>query len=631
MKETFYVTPMVSDHAVLQRDEDIVIRGGGRPGARVRAVLLKESEIKEEAQGTIEPDGRWRLKLPPLSAGGPYELFIVSEEQKLKFSDIFIGDVWLLSGQSNMQLPMERVKYRYPEKYRKGSPFLFRQFCVPIEWNFKAPSDELSGGEWICPAPEAVSRFSAVGFFFAERLFQQYRVPVGIVLTAVGGTPIQAWMSREALRNFPDELDRAVQCRNDNYINTIQSQDASRIRKWWEELDLADPGIREHWEKERGKASWKQINLSQSWNGTLDLEAPGTVWLRKSVVIPEERARIPLRVSLGTITDADFTYVNGALVGNTTYRYPPREYELKGLLPGQTEIVVRVAAVHGQGGFTEGKKRRLIWQDGIQWDISEGWEYCRGALAEPLEEETFFERKPAGMYQGMVAPLEDFPIKGICWYQGEMNAEEYTVYPKYFKSMTEDLRRKWRREDLPVLFVQLPNYDLEDAKCWISFRDMQRGLTQLPYTGMAVTIDCGEANDLHPTNKKTVGERLAMAAFQIAYKEPGAWLSPVLSHIRRQEKELILSFEYAEEGLYTSDGKPPAGFFIILEESKTGNKYGRLCAKAQIKGKKVVLQCPAVSEGTRIRVEYACSNNPLDANLCNKRGLPASPFRSLVK
>lgn len=672
-KPLFFVTPIISDHAVLQRDEPIIIQGGGKPGKSIMAELIEEiklcldsyehegSNIKGcpygiKQQGIIEKDGKWKLEFPPLPVGGPYRIQITSEGMKFTFSDIFIGDVWLLSGQSNMQLPFERVKYRFPKEYREGASSLIRQFNVPIGWNFKEVTEVLSEGNWICAGPEDIPQFSAVGFFFAQKLRKQYDVPVGLILTAVGGTPIEAWMSKEALENYPEQLLEAKMFTNDAYIRQIQESDIARIEAWWRTLNESDKGIKKNWAlgslkvdevpeilgskgsiEQLEEDEWRHIDLSKSWEDDPELCQAGSVWLRKEIEISPERAGKSLRFSFGTVTDADFTYINGKEIGKIDYKYPPREYEVSGLLQGKNIIVIRVVAVHGTGGFTSGKEHVLIWkEDGFCQEISNGWEYCRGAVMEPLLEQTFLERKPLGMYQGMIAPLHGFAIKGICWYQGEMNADDDTSYPNYFSKMIGDWRKKWGKEHLPVLFVQLPNYDMEDAGNWVNFRNMQQELAHIHDTAMVVSIDCGEDNDLHPVNKKTVGERLAMAAFQKAYGETGPWLSPLFSFAEKRGAKLILHFEHAEDGLMTRDNKDIKELEICLCPEENGNRAGEnsnrisIKAESKIEGNTVVVILPKERLPKISAVRYAWSNHPTEANLCNKVGLPVAPFGCLM-
>ncbi len=646
-KSPFTVTPMVSDHAVLQRDCPVVIRGAATPKGTVNVIV--RSELKGTLTGSTRSDafGKWKLSLPAFPEGGPYGFIFSSGDQFLAFKDIYFGDVYLLAGQSNMELPMERVKYRYPQDYRIGitldsqssserSPSQpasepagglgsvpVRQFLVPIEWDFNEERSELSGGEWILATPLDTRRFSAVGFFFAKTLYETYHIPIGLILTAVGGTRIQSWLSRKKMRDFPAELNLADRCSNDVYVKNTSASDIQRIKQWWEDLDHLDRGM-------KGASPWQGITLDTPWDGIAKLQNPGVVWFRKVIEIPPELAGKPARLSLGTIRDADVTYLNGVRVGNVTYQYPPREYELPaGLAAGCNEITIRVAALHGRGGFTKGKKRCLLW-DGTEMDLSDGWEYARGADMPPLAEPTFFERIPTGMYQAMTAPLHDFPLKGILWYQGESNADQGEGYPSYFKRLIDLWREKWCIPELPVLFVQLPNYDLEDAVHWIAFRDMQRTLTAIPRTAMVVSIDCGEENDLHPRGKMPIGQRLAYAAFQEVYGESGDWLSPLITGVEKgcESETLILQFANAADGLETKDGKAPGGLEIEWRKELTG-EVTVTPVTGRITENRVII--PLAGLGTNIArtiiaVRYAYSNTPKDANLCNKKGLPASPF-----
>lgn len=619
----FRVTPYLSDHAVLQRNEFIPVRGTADAGARVVAIFSKEDGGADFIEETLtDEDGNWKLLFMPMQAGGPYSISVICAGERKEFSDIYIGDVWLMSGQSNMQLPMQRVRYRFPTEYHEDGDPLIRQFTVPIKWDFKAPEDELSGGTWESYSLECASYFSAAGYFFGAKLRERYPVPIGLILTAVGGTPIEAWMSRKALAVFSGKAKAADECKSDEYVWNMQKEEELRASTWYKKLDEADAGILEDWLNSGFRDTWKTVSLTDDFYSNEDFKKPGSVWFKKTVTIPPELSGKPLRLSLGTIKDADYTYVDGQRIGNTTYRYPPREYHLEGLTEGDHEITIRAIAVSGRLDFTKGKSYQMIFETGETLSISEGWTYKRGAYAEALIPPTFFERKPMGMYQSMIAPLHDFPICGMCWYQGESNADDDPSYPQYFGRMIEDYRRKWHMGKFPVIYVQLPNYDLEDAGNWVRFRTMQQSLAKLPNCAMVVTIDCGEYNDLHPTDKKTVGERMAMAAYEIAYHEPGEWLSPVFSHAERKGDEIILHFDHGGRGFNVSDGKP-GGFEVCISGEWISD-----CINVRTQGETVILN---VQKGKAVTgVRYAWSNNPVDADLYAAQGLPVSPFEVTI-
>ena len=613
---------IISDHGIIQRDKPFSLRGYGCPGSEVKASmnwpgdqLIRKKKVK------CDENGYWKMKLPAMKAGGPYSLFLESDQEQLVIEDLYFGDLWILAGQSNMQLPMERVKYRYPEEYEKGTDSIIRQFCMPIQYDFQKERDFISEGEWITGNKERIPEFSAVGYFFAEKLYQRYKIPIGLILTAVGGTPIKAWMSRRALKDFPEELKELEKCKDSRYVAEILEREEKRERDWLKSLEEKD---REKDMLEENPAFWKSINLEDSWTQYEDLAVPGSVWLKTSIKIPRKHWGEKYRLSLGTLKDADITFVNKKRVGETTYQYPPREYQVENAQE-DTEIAVRVAAIHGTGGFTRGKSRKLVWENGDRWELPRIWKYSRGCTMESLPEKTFMERKPAGMYQGMMAPLHGISVKGICWYQGEMDADEEASYPMYFKSMITDWREQWK-EELPVLFVQLPNYDLEDAKNWVWFRNMQQKLLKIRNTAMVVTIDSGEDNDLHPVNKKPVGERLALAAFKLAYGEQECLVSPILEKIEKNGEGLLLSFMHAGDHLKTCDRATPGGFQLCFTDGTV--QEAQKTAEVEIQGRQISIYG---MEKEVYEVRYAWSNTPHEANICNETGLPLSPFRYTLR
>lgn len=622
-KYSLKVEAVFSPHAILQRNKSYVLRGMSVPETEVTVTLFDAEDICQTFAATYsDKRGYWAIGFPAMTAGGPFAFQVISGEEELFIRDIYFGDVWIMAGQSNMQLPVERVKYQYPEEYAKGTSSIIRQFCVPIEYDFSHERDYMECGEWIAGNPIDISRFSAVGYFFAEALYKKYQVPVGLILTAVGGTPVKAWMSKKALDSFPKELETLQRCANRRYVEEILEADEIQEQKWWRELDEKDYGVKGVFDTQ----AWKPIDIRKDWENIEELKDPGSIWLRTKVCIPKELAGKKCRLSLGTITDADQTYVNGKKIGETTYKYPPREYWMENISE-EVEIMVRVIAIHECGGFTRDKKHDLIWEDGTRQSLPNVWEYMRGCRMEPLKEKTFFERKPAGMYQAMFSPLHHLAVKGICWYQGEMDAYEEVRYPMYFYNMIKDWRQRWR-EAVPVLFVQLPNYTLNDSANWPWFRNMQQELLHIENTAMVVTIDLGEQNDLHPVKKKPVGERLAMAAFQEVYKEAGCWESPVIEFIEKESNSLRLYFKHAGNMLKTREGTlEPLGFELGFADGSC------FCAEdiANIAIEGTTIKIWNIKKTRITEIRYAWSNNPIIANVCNDKGLPLSPFRSAIK
>ncbi len=487
---------LISDGMVLQRGAEAALWGTADEPVTV-------TFLDKQYGATPDAEGRWTIVLRDLAPGGPFALTI--NEHALQ--DVYVGDVWLCGGQSNMQLPMRRVRYMYPEEIERPNAHI-RQFLVPQRTDFHSPRDEC-GGSWAGASPETVEDFSAAGYFFAQRLHGRYGVPVGLILTAIGGTPIHAWMGREALRDFPDALAEAERCADDAHVARVQVEDAVRAESFFQGIDANDPGLDDRWyAPEYDDSAWEERPLLAPWEGT------GSVWLRRTVEVPKALAGKPLTLFLGTMIDWDTVYVNGDIVGNTTYRYPPREYAVPPLPAGPCVIAVRAIAKDG-GRFTPGKQYLLAGEDGAI-NLNGAWRFRRGGKGTQPVPETVFHYKPTGLYNGMIAPLRRFAVKGVLWYQGESDADRPARYAEKFAAMVRDWRGLWGR-DLPFLFVELAHWD--EAPHWHALRAEQWRCLEIPGTAMAAADDLGEHNDLHPQNKRDVGDRLARCAMRVAYGE----------------------------------------------------------------------------------------------------------------
>ncbi|WPX08801.1 sialate O-acetylesterase [Anaerocellum danielii] len=616
---------LISDNMVLQRNKSVKIWGWAEPGETVTVNFLGKSYM---ARATDE--GRWEVTLPPLNAGGPYFMEIKCAHLTIAIKDILIGDVWICSGQSNMVLPMERVIDLYSEELEDCNIPFIRQFTVPDRYYFKGPLEELEGGCWEALSKETLLKFSAVGYFFAKALYKKYNVPIGLIKACVGGTPIEAWMSRETVDQFLENPEELEKLKDDSYIESVKKEQEAKIKAWFDHLESSDIGLKNQplpfFDENCSPSDWKIVNIPATWKEMGLNSTIGVVWFRKEVDIPSCMAGKPAKLYLGTIVDSDFTYVNGKLIGSTSYRYPPRKYNIPaGLLKeGKNTIVVRVISNDGNGEFVKGKEYKLFTEDCMQ-DLKGEWLCKVGAHAkEPLPPQTFWQYKPTGLFNGMIAPLLNYSIKGVIWYQGESNTDRPEGYCKKFCALVEDLRKKWGDDQLPFLYVQLANFmEAKPQPCdsnWARLREEQRrALLFLDNVGMAVAIDVGEWNDLHPSNKKDVGERLALLARKIAYGEKDLVASgPLYKSMKIEGNKAVLEFSEVGSGLVAKGGGMLKHFAIAGKDKKF------VWANAVIEGDKVVVWHHSIQNPVYVR--YAWADNPEGANLYNKEGLPASPF-----
>lgn len=615
---------LISDGMVLQRGSATRIWGWAEPGEAVTIAFNHRSY--RTAAG---PDGKWNVQLANLAPGGPYPMEITGRN-RITLTGVFIGDVWICSGQSNMELPMERVKARYEQDILRSENPRIRQFIVPDRYDFKQPQQDLPEGNWEPANPETVLRFTAVGYYFARELYAKYGVPIGLINASLGGSPVEAWMSEEALRAFPDHLATAVKFRNDALIQEIEQGDKTRIDAWYALLKTRDRGIQpggKPWFDPTYDASdWPVITLPAFWDERGAGPVNGVVWFRKEIEIPEAMIGQPAKLRLGRIVDRDSTYVNGRLVGTVSYQYPPRRYEIPPdvLRPGKNVIVVRVINEQGRGGFIKDKPYYLS-AGGVTIDLTGMWQYQVGTVMEPLESPTFIRWKPLGLYNAMIAPLVNYTIKGVIWYQGESNTRNPAEYQQTFPALINDWRQKWGQGDFPFLYVQLANFMEAQAEPsesqWAELREAQLKTLRVPNTAMAVTMDIGEWNDIHPLNKKEVGKRLALAAQKIAWGDTEVVHSgPIFQSMKIENNRIILSFTHTGSGLVVKGGRELKQFAICGADRKF------VWANARIEGENVVVWSEQIAHPVAVR--YAWADNPEGANLYNREGLPAAPFRT---
>lgn len=614
---------IISDGMVIQRDSKVKIWGWASPEEKI-LIIFNNKSYKTKA----DKNGQWKILLDKMKAGGPYEMIIKSKNE-IKIKDILIGDVWLCSGQSNMELPMKRVSPIYENEIRESNNNFIRQFVVPQKYDFNEQKVDLEYGNWKSSNPDNVLDFSAVGYFFANELFKENGVPIGLINASLGGSPIESWMSEDALKKFPSSYEELQKFKDNNLIKEIELKDKARIDEWYGKLWQNDEGYKDPqnpwYIPSLNDSDWFSIQIPGYWKNT-NLEGfNGCIWFRKEITIPKNMEGKPAKLILGRIVDADSTFVNGKFIGYTSYQYPPRWYSIPPnvLKEGKNIITVRLISNIGNGGFVP-DKQYILFSNNDTVDLKGNWKYKIGTKMEPLEGPTFIRWKPTGLFNAMISPILNYNIKGVIWYQGESNAGKYEEYLDLFKSLVIDWRKKWNIGNFPFLYVQLPNFGEKQNEpkdeYWAFFRETQLKSLSIPNTGMAITIDLGEWNDIHPLNKKDVGKRLALVAQKVAYNNKNIVHSgPIYKSMSIKRNKAIITFSNIGSGLVVK-GNELKGFSIKGENSKF------VWAKAKIENNKVIVWSDEVKKP--IAVRYAWANNPEGANLYNKEGLPASPFRT---
>jgi sialate O-acetylesterase len=470
-----------------------------------------------------------------------------------------------------------------------------------------------------------------VGYFFAKALYEKYQIPIGIINASVGGTPIEAWTSEEGLQAFPGKISLINSNKDTAYVNA-QNRKAAAGRREFEKLREGDNGMagEQRWyDLAYTPRDWRRINVPGYWEDQGMRNLDGVVWYRREIEIPSSMTGLPARLSLGRIVDADEAYVNGKRVGNTGYQYPQRRYPVPAgvLKPGKNILVVRVSNFGQKGGFVPDKPYYLATK-GDTIDLKGDWYYKVGEVFKPRvggNSGISAQNQPTALFNGMVAPFVGFPVRGFVWYQGESNTGNADEYEKLLTAMIEDWRKQWNQKNLPFLYAQLPNFNEVDylpvESQWARLREAQRAALKVPNTAMVVTIDLGEWNDIHPGNKKPIGDRLALAAQRLAYNEDQVVHSgPTLDSVSVDGATMILQFRNTGAGLVAVDNQELKWLAIAGADKKF------VWASSKIEGNKVMVWSDDIADP--IYVRYAWSDNPEGANLFNKNGLPASPFEA---
>lgn len=613
---------LVSDGMILQRDTPLKIWGWADADEKIN---MRFNNLLLET-GTPS-DGKWQITLPAQKAGGPYEIEF-SAKNKIVLKDVWVGDVWLCSGQSNMEYPMNRLADKYAREIASCENTQIRQFKVAMKYDFNQPVEDYSTGKWEAVNPQTILNFSAVAYFFAKELNEKYKVPIGIINASVGGSPAEAWMSAKALKEFPNYLVEAEKFKNQTYINEIQSRERKASNEWYALMNQTDKGLqaKPRWKDPSfNPAEWPSMPIPGYWADHGLGAVNGAIWFRREIEVPSSMTGKSARLQMGRIVDADSIFINGKIIGTTGYQYPQRNYPIPAsiLRPGKNVVVIRVISNSGKGGFIPDKPYR-IFADSDTISLTGNWQVQVGCKMPPTPGSTFVQWKPTGLYNGMIAPANNYSIKGVVWYQGESNAERWQEYQKLLTAMITDWRLKHAQGNFPFVIAQLPNFmeakSQPSESSWAEFRNVQQKIAQtVENVALSVNIDLGEWNDIHPLNKQDVGKRLALAAQKLAYNEKKIVASgPVFQSMKMKGNKIELSFSNCGSGLVSWNGKELKQFAI----AGTDGKF--VWAKAEIQGNKVVVWNDAILKPATVR--YAWADNPDGANLFNKEGLPASPF-----
>jgi sialate O-acetylesterase len=620
---------LVSDGMILQRDKPITLWGWADDDEQVTVTLGKQT------LNTKTRAGRWQLTFKPIIAGGPYTLDIQGKNH-LQVKDVLIGDVWIAAGQSNMELPLKRVKYQYPDLI--GSTHLphIREFNVPVVYAFKGPLDDFQQGQWKLAEPENLPDFSAVGFFFARSLYEKFNVPMGLITIPVGGSPAEAWMSEGALQKYPHYLAQLQPFKDDAFVASTIAEDKLSSSTWYADLAAKDEGLKANWSSEMFNAKdWKSFQVPgylndhiRSANEGSDF-VQGSVWFRKTFELTAEQATKAATLWMGVIVDGDQLFLNGKEIGQTGYQYPPRIYAVPASLlkAGKNTISIRVTSYSAHAGFVKEKRYALdLGNESIP--LAGEWQYKIAARTGDMPKTTTLHYQPAALFNAKLAPTLGFAIKGVIWYQGESNTSRAKEYETLFPDLITDWRAQFKQGDFPFLFVQLANFMAAKSEPsesdWAATREAQRKTLAVKNTAMVVTTDVGEWNDIHPLNKQVVGERLALAAQKLAYGNKKLIAAgPNAVSIKRDHKALVISFDKTGGDLaITKDG-------VLHHIAIAGADKKYLWAKAKIQGNTLVVWSDQVPEPVSVR--YGWADNPEGANLYNKAGLPASPFELSLK
>ncbi len=609
---------LISNGMVLQRDVPLKIWGWADPSEKVKVEFLGKTY-----RAKADKRGNWKIELPAIAAGGPYTMKV----NELEVKDILMGDVWLCSGQSNMELMVYRVLDLFQKEIEQTNNTHIRYFKPTIRTDSQTPQNDFKEGTWLPSTQENIMNFSSLSYFFGDQLYQKYKVPIGLINNAIGGSSIESWVSEDFMKSNIDRWN-AAKAKADS-IRATRSAEKSEARFDFNvELAKNDPGLGRWSKADVNTSDWSQISLPGYWSDKgVDMRM-GSMWFYKEFDVPDSLVNKKDAVlRLGRIIESDSAFLNGTFVGTISYQYPPRIYKLPvGVLkPGKNKLMVRVICPGGKGGFVEDKTYELrVGSQKI--DLTGQWNYHIGANLKPPMVKGFAGgpgTRPSGLYNSLTSPIIGYRLKGTIWYQGESNTGmPQNAYHGLFKDLISGWRTKFNQPDMPFIFAQIANLGVPNKQPvesgMANIREAQRLALEVAKTGMAVTADLGEWNDIHPLNKKEVARRLGMEAVRVAYGDNSPVSSgPLYESMEVVDNSIVITFKSVGSGLFSN---------CLLDGFQIAGSDGKFeWANAVVLSlNKVKVWSRKVTQPTVVR--YGWDDNPAYANLKNKENLPASPF-----
>ena len=622
---------------VLQRGKTIPVWGKADAGETVDIRFNKRQYLT-----TADANGHWRIDLPKMKAGGPYTMTV----DTILLTDILIGDVWLCSGQSNIDVTIERVYPQYTKEIDAYENPQIRMFRVQNETDTHGTRDDIRQTpiNWKPVNKQNAWLFSAVGYFLGKRMYEQTGVPQGVIVNSWGGTPIEAWISADSLRrDYPLLIKQAEFFQNDEYVKAQAQANMQAGQQWQKILDETDPGILQQWTAtDYDDSAWQSVNqYDKAWAFSPTTHRPviGTIWLRQHIQVDKAHAGKPARLLLGTLFDCDYTSLNGREIGRTYYQYPPRRYDIpEGLLhEGDNVITVRFINKYGMVHFIKEKPYMLAFgEDRMSLNplpadvipLSETWKMHLGTEMMPCPGgDISLQNVPTTLYNAVLHPLAPYALNGVVWYQGESNTGNPAPYADYLKKLIGCWGDRWQEPRLPFVIVQLANFmepsDRPQDSGWAQLREAQRTAAKAdPWAELAVINDLGETVDIHPLRKKEVAERIGLAFDRLIYNNK-VMLSPEVVSAEAVEGKIILTLDQPVQ---------PGEIHEFEVAAHDGDRIFQN-VRASAEGNRITLTLPDGfhPQSTVYAVRYAWKDNPLRANVRSLTGLPMSSFEVKVK